>query len=53
MTKPYLNLGCGARFHPDWENVDFTATAPGVRGPRAEHITQSPLVTQARALSSR
>jgi SAM-dependent methyltransferase len=31
MTKPYLNLGCGARFHQDWENVDFVATAPGVR----------------------
>jgi SAM-dependent methyltransferase len=26
-----LNLGCGSRFHPDWENVDFVATAPGVR----------------------
>ena len=25
-----LNLGCGRRIHPDWENVDFTA-APGVR----------------------
>ena len=27
----YLNLGCGRRIHPDWENVDFTATAPRVR----------------------
>jgi SAM-dependent methyltransferase len=26
-----LNLGCGRRIHPDWENIDFTATAPGVR----------------------
>jgi hypothetical protein len=26
-----LNLGCGARIHPDWENIDFTASAPGVR----------------------
>ena len=26
-----LNLGCGHRFHPDWENVDFVAVAPGVR----------------------
>lgn len=26
----YLNLGCGQRFHPDWVNVDFTATGPGV-----------------------
>jgi len=23
--KPYLNLGCGNRFHPDWVNVDFAA----------------------------
>jgi SAM-dependent methyltransferase len=27
----YLNLGCGRRFHPDWENVDFQRTAPNVR----------------------
>jgi predicted SAM-dependent methyltransferase len=27
----YLNLGCGQRFHPDWENLDFLPTAPGVR----------------------
>ena len=27
----YLNLGCGGRFHPDWENVDFYATGPNVR----------------------
>lgn len=27
----YLNLGCGDRFHPDWENVDFYATGPNVR----------------------
>jgi SAM-dependent methyltransferase len=27
----YLNLGCGTRIHPNWENVDFTASAPGVR----------------------
>ena len=26
-----LNLGGGRRTHVDWENVDFTATAPGVR----------------------
>ena len=25
-----LNLGCGSRFHPDWTNVDFTATREGV-----------------------
>ena len=27
----YLNLGCGSRFHPEWENVDFYATGPNVR----------------------
>lgn len=26
-----LNLGCGSRFHPDWDNVDFVPTAPKVR----------------------
>jgi SAM-dependent methyltransferase len=25
-----LNLGCGERFRPDWVNVDFTSTGPGV-----------------------
>jgi predicted SAM-dependent methyltransferase len=27
----YLNLGCGDRLHPDWENVDLYPTGPGVR----------------------
>lgn len=27
---PYLNLGCGRRFHPEWTNVDFTETGEGV-----------------------
>ena len=27
----FLNLGCGHRFHPEWENVDFSSAAPGVR----------------------
>lgn len=27
----FLNLGCGYRFHPDWENVDLIATGPNVR----------------------
>lgn len=27
----YLNLGCGARFHPAWENVDMYPHGPGVR----------------------
>jgi predicted SAM-dependent methyltransferase len=31
MNKPYINLGCGARFHPDWENVDVYPSGPGVR----------------------
>jgi predicted SAM-dependent methyltransferase len=31
MTKQFLNLGCGDRFHPDWENVDMYPYAPGVR----------------------
>lgn len=26
-----LNLGCGQRFHPDWENLDIYSSAPGVR----------------------
>jgi SAM-dependent methyltransferase len=26
-----LNLGCGNRFHPDWENVDFISVSPRVR----------------------
>ena len=25
-----LNLGCGTRIHPDWTNVDFATTRPGV-----------------------
>lgn len=31
MIGRYLNLGCGARFHPDWENVDFVAYDTSVR----------------------
>lgn len=26
----HLNLGCGSNFHPDWTNVDFTATGKDV-----------------------
>jgi predicted SAM-dependent methyltransferase len=26
----YLNLGCGERLHPDWINIDLTATGPNV-----------------------
>lgn len=25
-----LNLGCGCRFHPAWENLDFTSTGEGI-----------------------
>jgi SAM-dependent methyltransferase len=31
MTVHGLNLGCGRRFHPDWENVDFFPIAANVR----------------------
>jgi predicted SAM-dependent methyltransferase len=31
LNVRYLNLGCGSRFHPDWENVDFYPTGEGVR----------------------
>jgi predicted SAM-dependent methyltransferase len=26
-----LNLGCGARFHPEWTNLDLTPSSPEVR----------------------
>jgi len=26
-----LNLGCGDRFHPDWENLDYAPSSPKVR----------------------
>jgi SAM-dependent methyltransferase len=26
-----LNLGCGSRFHTDWENVDFVSASPNVK----------------------
>jgi predicted SAM-dependent methyltransferase len=31
MKERFLNLGCGTRFHPDWENVDIYPSGPGVR----------------------
>jgi SAM-dependent methyltransferase len=31
MSKRLLNLGCGRRFHADWENVDFVALAPAIK----------------------
>lgn len=31
MSKlPKLNLGCGRRFHPDWDNLDFVPQIEGV-----------------------
>jgi predicted SAM-dependent methyltransferase len=31
MSKlPYLNLGCGITWHPDWTNVDFVSTGEDV-----------------------
>ena len=31
LRMKMLNLGCGARFHPDWENVDFVPVHPSVK----------------------
>jgi len=31
MTKRLLNLGCGDRFHPEWENVDYAPASAKVR----------------------
>ena len=28
--KSYVNLGCGARFHPEWTNIDLDPQGPGV-----------------------
>jgi predicted SAM-dependent methyltransferase len=27
---PYLNLGCGNKFHPEWTNIDFVSTGKNV-----------------------
>ncbi len=27
VLKPYLNLGCGRRFHPEWTNIDFVSNS--------------------------
>jgi predicted SAM-dependent methyltransferase len=27
---PYLNIGCGHRYHPEWVNIDMVAQGPGV-----------------------
>ncbi len=29
-SSPKLNLGCGSRFHPDWDNLDFSPKIEGV-----------------------
>jgi predicted SAM-dependent methyltransferase len=31
MTKRYLNLGCGERFHPEWVNLDLYPASPSVQ----------------------
>ena len=31
MIRRMLNIGCGARFHPDWVNVDLFASGPNIR----------------------
>jgi predicted SAM-dependent methyltransferase len=31
MTKRYLNLGCGERFHPEWVNLDLHPASPSVQ----------------------
>lgn len=31
MSLRGLNLGCGSRFHSNWENLDFSAASPRVR----------------------
>jgi predicted SAM-dependent methyltransferase len=31
VVKDFLNLGCGPRFHPEWENLDIQPSAAGVR----------------------
>jgi predicted SAM-dependent methyltransferase len=38
-SSDLLNLGCGARTHPSWTNVDFSADPPGVLG----HDLREPL----------
>lgn len=39
MTDKLLNLGCGARFHPAWTNVDLASADPRV----LEHDIRRPL----------
>lgn len=31
MTKtPYLNVGCGSKFHKDWVNIDISSNSPDI-----------------------
>jgi predicted SAM-dependent methyltransferase len=30
MSRRLLNLGCGRRFHPEWENLDYSPAAASV-----------------------
>ena len=32
MQLMYLNLGCGSRFHEQWNNIDFKSNPPDVVG---------------------
>lgn len=31
QRRPLVNLGCGTRFHPEWQNFDLTPTSPQVK----------------------
>ena len=31
ISHPYLNVGCGNRFHPEWVNIDVEPSAPAVK----------------------
>lgn len=35
--KPYLNLGCGKRFHTEWTNIDFVSRSPYVKAHNLLH----------------
>jgi SAM-dependent methyltransferase len=31
MSKKYLNIGCGGKFHKDWTNIDIVSFSPEVK----------------------
>src|SRR5688500_9563645 len=39
--KPYLNLACGTRMHPDWVNVDFSPYAKLARRPKLSRMLRT------------